>query len=245
MGLFDHDPTPEEYVNTIFRVSADSRWYKGDLQIANLDGSADNMITKGAQTVDDPGDMTIIGNTEPRYQYSFNLSADWNGIFVSAFFQGVGRQHWYPGSETAFWGQYNRGYNQIPAWHIGNYWTEDNPDAYLPRYVQYNGSLGYSNHVPNDRYLQKISYLKLRNLQIGYTLPSHLSSKIGLGSVRVYLSGENLASWSPLYKVAPNFMDVSSATGTRDMEMDSNYNQGAGNAYPHLKTFSLGISLTY
>jgi TonB-linked SusC/RagA family outer membrane protein len=245
VGLFDHDPTPEEYVNTLFRAHADNTWRRGDLQIANLDGSTDNMITKGSQTVDDPGDMTIIGNTSPRYQYSFNLSAEWNGIFFSAFLQGVGRRHWYPGSETAFWGQYNRGYNQIPAWHLGNYWTEDNTDAYLPRYSQYNGTLGYSNYVPNDRYLQKISYLRLRNLQIGYTLPSHLTSKIGISNARVYLSGENLASWSPLYKIAKNFMDVSSAVADRDNDLDSGYNQGAGNSYPMLRTFSLGISITY
>lgn len=244
-GLFQSDPAPGEYINTIFNAHADGVWRAGDLKIRNRDGSADNMITKGDQTVDNPGDMTIIGNAEPRYQYSVNLGAEWNGIFFSAFLHGVGQQDWYPGSETAFWGQYNRGYNQIPAWHIGNYWTEDNPDAYLPRYSQYNGTLGYSNHVPNDRYLQRVSFVRLKNLQVGYKLPTAWVSKIGLGNARVYLSGENLASWSPLYKRAKNFMDVSSATGNTDSDLNSSYNQGAGNSYPLLKTFSFGISLTY
>ena len=244
-GLFQYDPTPEEYINTIFTTSSDARWRAGDLKIRNRDNSADNMITRGEQTLDNPGDMTIIGNTEPRYQYSFNLSADWNGFFFYAFFQGVGRKDWYPGSETAFWGQYNRGYNQMPAWHLNNYWTPENPDAYLPRYAQYNGTLGYSNHVPNDRYLQKVSYLRLRNLQVGYTLPASVVSKANMKSVRIYLSGENLASWSPLYKVAPNFMDVSTAANNTDPDVDSGYNQGSGNGYPLLKTLSLGISLTF
>lgn len=244
-GLFQSDPAPGEYINTIFNAHADGVWRAGDLKIRNRDGSADNMITKGDQTVDNPGDMTIIGNAEPRYQYSVNLGAEWNGIFFSAFLHGVGQQDWYPGSETAFWGQYNRGYNQIPAWHIGNYWTEDNRDAYLPRYSQYNGTLGYSNHVPNDRYLQRVSFVRLKNLQVGYKLPTAWVSKIGLGNARVYLSGENLASWSPLYKRAKNFMDVSSATGNTDSDLNSSYNQGAGNSYPLLKTFSFGISLTY
>lgn len=244
-GLFQTDPTPSEYINTIFNASADAVWRAGDLKIRNRDGSPDNMITKGEQTVDNPGDMTIIGNTEPRYQYNFTFGGDWNGIFFSAFFQGVGRQHWYPGSETAFWGQYNRGYNQMPAWHLGNYWTEDNRDAYLPRYSQYNGTLGYSNHVPNDRYLQNIAYLRLRNLQVGYTLPLAWVSKAGFSNVRVYVSGENLASWSPLYKRAKNFMDVASATGTRDSDLNSSYNQGAGHSYPLMKTVSFGLSVTY
>lgn len=244
-GLFQEDPDPDEYINTIFNASADAKWRAGDLKIRNRDGSTDNMISKGEQTVDNPGDMTIIGNTEPRYQYSFTLSAEWNGIFFSAFLYGVGKQDWYPGSETAFWGQYNRGYNQMPAWHLGNYWTEDNRDAYLPRYSQYNGTLGYSNYVPNDRYLQKVSYLRLKNLQIGYTLPYAWVSKVRMRDARIYLSGENLASWSPLYKRARHFMDVSSAVGTKDSDLSSSYNQGAGNSYPLLKTISFGLSLTY
>ncbi len=245
-GLFQEDPDPSEYINTIFNSSADAVWRAGDLKIRNLDGSADNMITQGEQTVDNPGDLTIIGNSEPRYQYSFNLSADWNGFFFSALFSGVGRQDWYPGRETAFWGQYNRGYNQMPAWHLGNYWTEDNRDAYLPRYSQYNGALSWgAGHVPNDRYLQRISYLRLKNLQIGYSLPKSWISKIAMKEARVYFSGENLASWSPLYKVAKNFMDVSSATGGTDSDLNSSYNQGDGNSYPLLKTISFGVSLTY
>jgi TonB-linked SusC/RagA family outer membrane protein len=244
-GLFQEDPAPGSYINTIFNASADAVWRAGDLKIRNRDNSADNMITKGTQTVDNPGDMTIIGNTEPRYQYSFTASADWNGFFVSAFFYGVGKQDWYPGSETAFWGQYNRGYNQMPAWHLGNYWTEDNRNAYLPRYSQYNGTLGYSNYVPNDRYLQKISYLRLKNLQIGYNLPEAWISRVGMHNARIYFSGENLISWSPLYKRAKNFMDVSSATGNSDSDLDSSYNQGDGNSYPLMKTISFGISLTY
>lgn len=244
-GLFQEDPDPDEYINTIFQSSADAVWRAGDLKIRNLDGSTDNMITKGEQTVDNPGDMTIIGNTEPRYHYSFTLGAEWNGISVSAFFHGVGKQDWYPETESAFWGQYNRGYNQMPAWHLGNYWTEDNRDAYLPRYSQYNGALGYSNYVANDRYLQKVSFLRLKNLQVGYTLPTSWISKAGLGNARIYVTGENLASWSPLYKHAKNFMDVSTATGNTDSDLDKNYKQGSGNSYPLLKSITFGLSLTY
>ncbi|MBY5959479.1 TonB-dependent receptor [Membranicola marinus] len=244
-GLFQEDPEPEEYINTIFKSSADAVWRAGDLKISNLDGSSDNMITKGQQTVDNPGDLTIIGNTEPRYQYSVSLSADWKGIFISAFIHGVGRQDWYPGKESAFWGQYNRGYNQMPAWHLGNFWTEDNRDAYLPRYAQYNGAVAFSGNVPNDRYLQKVSYTRLKNLQIGYALPDVWMTRLQVRSAQVYLSGENVASWSPLYKRVKNYMDVSSAVGNTDSDLRSTYNQGAGNGYPLLKSISFGLSVTF
>ena len=68
--------------------------------------------------------------------YGMNLSADWNGIFFSAFFQGVAKQDWFPSTEAGvFWGQYNRPYNKLPKWHLDNHWTPETPDAYLPRYV--------------------------------------------------------------------------------------------------------------
>ena len=250
-GFFETDPTPDEYINTLFTASRVGGWRAGDLKIRNRDGSEDNQITRGENTVDNPGDLTIIGNRQPRYEYSFTFNADWNGIFFSVFFQGVGKQNWYPGFESPFWGQYNRGYNHIPAWHIGNYWTPENRNAYLPRYVQYNGTLGYDlpsqdqYHVPNDRYLQNVAYLRLKNIQLGYTLPDAWTSKINMRNARIYVSGENLICWSPFYKVAKNFQDVTTAQAGLDVDLNTSYDNGAGNAYPLLKTVSLGISLTF
>src|SRR5690606_40896435 len=78
-GLFQEDPDPSEYINTIFNASADAVWRAGDAKIRNRDGSADNMIAKGAQTVDNPGDMTVIGNAAPRDHSPFPPDADWYG----------------------------------------------------------------------------------------------------------------------------------------------------------------------
>ena len=248
-GLFQNDPSRDEYINTYTASTADGTWHAGDIKIKKRDMSTGNMITKGEQTVDNPGDMLIIGNTQPRYQYSFNLNIDWNGFFFSAFFQGVGKQDYFPGYESAFWGQFNRGYNHIPAWHLGNYWTPDNRDAYLPRYAQSNTSLAYNGSgqeaVPTDRYLQNVAYLRLRNLQIGYSLPDALVSGISMQSAYIYLSGENLASWSPVYKVAKNFMDVFEITQNTDTDIAGSRIQGSGNGYPLLRTVSLGISLVF
>ncbi|MDR1667976.1 MAG: TonB-dependent receptor [Bacteroidales bacterium] len=240
-GLFPTEAATAGYNNTLFKSSNNNVWHAGDLEIANLNGN--DRIDRGEQTVDDPGDMVILGNTEPRYQYSFTLNLDWNNIFVSAFFYGVGKQDWFPAVETAFWGQYNRGYNQMPSWHLNNYWTTDHPDAYLPRYSQYNGACGW-NSVKTDRYMQNVAYLRLKNLQVGYSIPDRFISKIRLQNLRVYLSAENIASWSPLYKRTKDF-DVLTATAKTDSDLDSGYNQGEGNGYPLLKTVSLGLSVTF
>ena len=239
-GFFRSESETEGYVNTIFRASNDGTWHAGDVKIADLNDNG--KIDYGDNTVKDPGDKVILGNTEPRYIYSFTLNGDWNNIFFSAFFQGVGRQYWFPGQESSFWGQYNRPYNSLPSWHLGNYWTEDNPNAYLPRYSTYNGTCGWSS-IPTDRYRQNVAYLRLKNLQIGYLLPKQWIAKAGMQNARIYLSGENLISWSPLYKRTKDF-DVANAISGKDSDLNTN-KMGDGNSYPLMRSISLGLSVTF
>ncbi|HYH55117.1 MAG TPA: TonB-dependent receptor, partial [Anseongella sp.] len=127
-----NSPSQSNIPNTSTRKN-----YVGDLKFKNLDG--DDVIYQGLNRVGDSGDKSIIGNSEPRYTYGFNLNGDWNGFFLSAFFQGVMKQDYYPSREARFWGQYNRPYNQYPSWHENNMFREElgNFDAYLPRLVGY------------------------------------------------------------------------------------------------------------
>ena len=74
----------------VYSSKVDGYLRAGDVRFADLNG--DNVIGAGAGTVDDPGDKRIIGNTTPRYNYSFRLDASWNGFDVSAFFQGIGKK---------------------------------------------------------------------------------------------------------------------------------------------------------
>lgn len=217
--------------------------YPGDLKFKNLDG--DDEIFHGLNRVGDSGDKTIIGNSEPRYSFGINLNADWNGFFFSAFFQGVLKQDYYPAPESRFWGQYNRPYNQYPSWHENNMFREElqNYDAYLPRLVGYiaQGS-GRVLNVPNDRYLQDASYIRLRNIQLGYTLPQQLVSKIKATDVRVYVSAENLWTWSPMYKWTRD-TDVTNIYGSdRDLSGGSS---GDGYNYPMLKAVSAGLTINF
>jgi TonB-linked SusC/RagA family outer membrane protein len=217
--------------------------YPGDLKFKNLDG--DDEIFHGLNRVGDSGDKTIIGNSEPRYSFGVNLNADWNGFFFSAFFQGVLKQDYYPAPESRFWGQYNRPYNQYPSWHEDNMFREElqNFDAYLPRLVGYisQGS-GRALNIPNDRYLQNASYIRLRNIQLGYALPQQLVSKIKATDVRVYVSAENLWTWSPMYKWTRD-TDVTNIYGSdRDLSGGSS---GDGYNYPMLKALSAGLTINF
>lgn len=127
----------------------------------------------------------------------------------------------------------------MPTWHQDNYWTEKNPNAYLPRYTGYNSSV---KSTVQTRYLQNVAYIRLKNLQIGYNLPKQFVSKACIQNARVYLSAENLWCWSPLYKHTRD-LDVTNIYGS-DVDLTDG-GSGDGNSYPQMKSISLGLSLTF
>lgn len=228
------------------RASPTNVWFPGDIKL--LDANDDGFINVGKNTVADPGDRKIIGNSAPHYMYGINLGADWNNFFFSAFFQGVGKQQWYPSTESeVFWGQYNRPYNNIPEFHLNNMWQPNNVDAYFPRTMSRAASNNTSRElgVAQTKYLQNTAYLRLKNIQFGYNLPEKLISKIGAQNVKVYVSGENLWTYSPLYKiVGKGHIDVEN-TGPSDQVFNPGGNSGDGYNYPMLRSVSFGINVTF
>jgi hypothetical protein len=227
---------------SLFLSTSSGLTFPGDIKLA--DRNKDGVVNPGTGTVDNPGDRFIIGNSNPRYLYGINLGADWNNIFFSVFLQGVGKQDWFPSTEAGiFWGQYNRPYNKLPRWHLDNHWTPEKPDAYLPRYVSRlaNRNGGILREA-QTKYLQNIAYLRLKNIQVGYNLPKQLISKIHATNVRVYFSGENLMTWSPLYKRTRD-LDVEN-TGVSD-QVFTTTNQGDGYNYSMIKGITFGLSITF
>lgn len=225
------------------RASPTNIWYPGDIKLRDLNG--DGFINIGSNKVSDSGDRRIIGNSSPRYTYGINLGADWNNFFFSAFFQGVGKQDWYPSTEAEFfWGQYNRPYNNIPTFHLGNMWTPENTNAYFPRTMSRAASNATTRElgVAQTRYLQNVSYIRMKNIQLGYSLPKGLISKIKANEVKVYISGENLWSWSPLYKLVRH-LDVEN-TGPSD-QLFTSTNAGDGYNYPMMKSLTFGLSVQF
>jgi TonB-linked SusC/RagA family outer membrane protein len=242
-GLF----TSQDQINgapsqALFRASTSGKLLPGDVKFQDTNG--DGVINNGDNTVASPGDRRVIGNSLPRYTYGAAADVSWSNFFFSVFFQGVGHQDWYPGSEAGtFWGQYNRPYNKVPESQLGNIWSEDNPNAYFPRYRGYVSQNGAGELTQTQtRYLQNVAYIRLKNIQLGYTLPVAFVSKAKLTAARVYLSGENLWSWSPLYRITRD-LDVENI-GASDALLTSS-NSGNGNNYPILKSVTLGLSATF
>lgn len=230
--------------NPEMRASPTNLWYAGDIKLADL--NKDNLINRGENKVGNSGDRRIIGNSAPRYNYGVNLGGDWNNISFSVFFQGVGKQQWYPSPEAEmFWGQYNRPYNNIPTFHLGNMWTPEYTNAYFPRTMSRAASNATTRTlgVAQTRYLQNVAYMRMKNIQVGYNLPSGWISRIGARSLRIYFSGENLFTYSPMYKIVKNTIDVENAVPA-DQDLNSG-NAGDGYNYPLLKSFSFGINLTF
>jgi TonB-linked SusC/RagA family outer membrane protein len=232
--------------NPQMRASPTNLWFPGDIKLRDLNN--DGLINVGENKAGNSGDRRIIGNSSPRYMYGINLGADWSNISFSVFFQGVGKQQWYPSTESEmFWGQYNRPYNNIPTFHLGNMWTPENTDAYFPRTMSRaassntNRTLG----VAQTRYLQNVAYVRMKNIQVGYNLPSDWVSRIGARSFRVYFSGENLFTYSPMYKIVKNTIDVENAVPA-DQDVNSTPpTNGDGYNYPLLKSFSFGVNLGF
>lgn len=237
-GLFKSDAEASAYdvdqtlVNQDIKVSGPNKGlHAGDIKYLDLDG--DKVISIGDNTANHPGDRVVIGNSLPRYNYNIHFSLGYRGFDLSAFFQGIGRCNWYPAAEaTTFWGPYSRPYQAfIPKNFMKDVWSEDNPDAYFPRYRGYE-ALGGHNQLgsANDRYLQNLAYLRLKNFTLGYTIPV---LQKWVSQVRVYFSGENLFYLSPFHKHC-NTIDPEVAMST-----------STGNNYGFSKSFTFGLNIEF
>ena len=205
----------------------------GDLMYSDLDGNG--RIDQGEGRVGNSGDYRIIGNSQPRYNYGVNLGASWNGFDLSVFIQGIGHMDWYPQMEVRqFWSLYARPFcTFIPKDFQNEYWTEENPDAYFPRPRGYVAGVKAGRELTetNDRYLQNIGYLRLKNLTFGYTIPEKVSKKAGIERLRIYFTGENLFYYCP---------------GLHSKYIDPEMAQTNGNLriYPWQKTIMFGVDIT-
>lgn len=216
----------------------------GDIKFKDLDGSG--VVDGGKGTADDHGDLKVIGNLTPRYQYGFRLGAEYKGFDLDVFFQGVGqRSVW---TQSAFVMPFMRGTDAIYA-NQTDYWTEDNPNpnAEFPRLFPGNAARGTisvldggrNNFYPQSRYLVNMAYLRLKNLTVGYSLPAELASRIYLQKARIYFSGNNLAELINKSKapVDPEVNDKESGVSLG--------NATWGRIDPMFRTVSFGLQLTF
>ena len=223
--------------NMINTEVVDTGLHAGDLKYRGLDG---NKVLERTLSANDPKDTEVIGNSLPRYNYNAGINLSWYGVDLSIMFQGIGHQDCYPGTEAhLFWGPYSRPYSTfIPSNFMSNVWSEENPDAYFPRPRGYvalfdNRELG----AINDRYLQNVAYCRLKNLTLGYSLPSHLLKKAKISKIRFYFSGENLLTISPL---KTKYIDPEQAAAGLSWRSC----RGMSASYPYARTFTFGLDIT-
>lgn len=199
----------------------------GDLKFADL--NEDGEVYQGTYTLEDHGDLTIIGNSRKRYTYGFTAAGDWNGIDFSLFLQGVGKRDYNPSGDLYFWGIYAQPWTNITEGNYYDHWTEETPDAYFPRPKSYVAEQSSKEAgLAQTRYLQNAAYMRLKNITLGYTLPEKWMQKVGLSRVRVYFSGDNLFELSGLYKyykVDPEGL--------------------GGQQYPLQRSYSLGLNVIF
>ncbi|MEN7547730.1 SusC/RagA family TonB-linked outer membrane protein [Rapidithrix thailandica] len=224
-GYFQSD---DEVNNWADQTRFHTNWGAGDIKYEDLNG--DGKIDWGDNTTDDPGDQRIIGNKNPRYTYGLSMGASWKGFDLNVFFQGVGKRDIALSSNTnVYWGFVgNMWQNSVFDAHL-DYWSPDNPNAFYPK--PYMSGEHTKNTKTQTKYLENGAYMRLKNIQIGYTLPSSLLNKIGLENARVYFSGENLLTFTKLTKL----FDPETVGGA----------WGSGKIYPLQKVLSMGVNVSF
>lgn len=216
-----------------------SQWAAGDIMYADLNG--DGKVDTGSNKFSDHGDLKIIGNAMPRFRYGFNAHVRWKGFDASIFLQGVGKRDFFSSSG------YSVGANvKIPMMDnpyfdkpVGfkehwDFWRdEDNPlganlNAHFPRPLLAKGG---KNFVCQTRFLEDASYLRIKNVQVGYSLPSKLLNKLRIKRLRLYVSADNLYTFTKMSKI----YDPEGLQGTWHV----------GQLYPLTKVWSAGVNLNF
>lgn len=224
----------------------------GDIKYKDLDGN--HVIDGGKGTADDHGDLKVIGNTMPRYEYSFHLGGSWKGLDLDLFFQGVGKRDMWTQSSFVFplmrdadkaLYANQTSYNVYdPANGIINI-SQSNRYPCLYSGNEGSGNVtglasigGEHNYYPQTKYLVNMAYLRLKNVTIGYTLPASITKKVYMEKVRFYGSVNNLCL---LYN------------GAKDYPVDPEMNAGQGSlsygtwgrTFPITRTWSVGVQVTF
>ena len=236
---------------TLLEGSEKFNFGPGDIKFVNQND--DDVIDWGDGTVENHGDLVKIGNSTPRFQYSFRLGAEWKGLDIDLFFQGVGkREMWSP---SAFVMPMMRTADVTIYANQMDYITKDEieagnirQDADYPRIFPGNNSsitsssilgIGCNNYVPQDKYLINMAYLRLKNLTVGYTLPQKWTRKATIEKVRIYASFNNLADL--INHTAKYGFDPEVSQGREGAVFA---NAAYGRTTPLMRSYSFGLQIT-
>ena len=232
IGIAKTQEEMDAHLAKVDQSGAGGNWGAGDIMYADLNG--DGKIGKGSDTLAEHGDKVLLGNSTPRYNFGLNLDAQWKGFDMKVFFQGTLKRDYMPSDgATMFWGAVGYWQTNFFEPHMDYFRPADttsplgaNVDGYFPRPLE-----SGKNRLAQTRYVQDASYVRLKNVTLGYTLPSEWTKKFAVNNLRLFVSGENL-------------LTITSLVDTFDPETI-----GVGNwdgcTYPLSQTFSFGLSATF
>ncbi len=237
--------------NFAVNIAQNSDWQglrAGDLRYLDLDG--DGEISAGENTLQDPGDLQVIGNSMPNLPFGFTIGADWKGFDVFVQGTGVVSQDWYPRGRL-FWGTYERPYVAfIRKDLVSQAWSPENPNGRFPQIER--GYTGLSSNrqlsALNDHFLTNIGYMRFKNITLGYTLPQKITERIGVDRFRVYVSGENLFTIN--FGGLTRYLDPEQAgSGISFSDPNATFtnigrDRDRVEDYPLGRTFFLGVQIT-
>jgi len=193
----------------------------GDAKYKDLDG--DGLLSVHGDGKEGSGDVLYLGNTNPRYTFGLNLSMEFKGFDFSAFVQGVGKRTLFLEGEANK--PFSQPWFQSAEFWYGKTWTPERPDAQFPAVTlqdKRNYNYRYSTNTRNSA-----AYMRMKNLQLGYTIPKSMVSKMHLEKLRVFFSGEDLFEITKL----PNGWDPEDS--------------GNVSGYPFVRNFSFGVNLVF
>jgi TonB-linked SusC/RagA family outer membrane protein len=193
---------------------------------------------KNGDGIIDNNDWYVLGNPFPRYTYGFTYNVSWKGIDASIFIQGVGRRDMFVRGELVDPYQGNYSYNIFK--HQLNFWSPTNSNAQYP-ILSANGSPSQTNDYtqPSNLYLFNGAYMRVKNIQVGYTIPASAIHKLGVKKLRIYFTGQNL--WTI---AGVKFLDPESTEFNQNLS-NTNGNNQSGRVYPTPVFYGGGLDLTF
>ncbi|GAB3298214.1 SusC/RagA family TonB-linked outer membrane protein [Hymenobacter tenuis] len=182
-------------------------------------------------------DRFILGNPFPRYTFGATYTADYKGFDLLVFVQGVGKRSLYIRGEgvEAFHNNWENVYTQ----HLDR-WTPTNADASYPRLTI--GTASTNNIQGSDYWLRDAAYARLKNVQLGYSLPADLTGKVGIKRLRIFASGQDLFTITKLKKIGfdPEVSEFSESIG-----FGGGGGSSSGRVYPAVRVVSLGLDVSF
>jgi len=197
----------------------------GDMMYEDIDGDG-AITTYGDRTKGFSGDAAYLGSAIPKYTYGINAEVTYKNFDFYMLWQGTGKKVVLRTGEFAM--PYYYPWFQPYEYFFEKTWSPDRPNAKYPR-ISHADNVKYYNYAASDNMIENTAYLRLKNIQLGYTLPKSLSQRMSLDLVRIYFSGQDIFEFT-------------------SGDWEGNYDPEEGqtfNTYPFFRAYSLGIDVKF